>query len=303
MLKDSQQRSASLRSQSLFVNILMGLVLLVISVLAFLVVRNICRTLSGAIHELAEGAVQIAGAASQVSSASQSLAQGASEQAASLEETSASTEEIGALARQNSEHSLGAADLVTQSQAKILATNQALSQMVVAMREIGTHSDKISRIIKTIDEIAFQTNLLALNAAVEAARAGEAGLGFSVVAGEVRNLAQRCALAASDTSILIAESVTKAADGKARVDQVASAIQVITTEAAKVKTLVDEVSCGGREQSCGADQIGKAIVQMQQVTQTIAAQAQEGAAAAEELHAQSATLNGIVRGLTRMVEG
>jgi methyl-accepting chemotaxis protein/methyl-accepting chemotaxis protein-1 (serine sensor receptor) len=193
--------------------------------------------------------------------------------------------------------------LVTHAQGSVLETNQSLVETVVAMQDIATHSSKISKIIKTIDEIAFQTNILALNAAIEAARAGDAGLGFSVVADEVRNLSQRCALAANDTSALIAESVAKAADGKARVDQVAVAIQAITGETGKVKMLVDEVSSGGLEQARGTDQIAKAVAQMQQVTQTIAAQAEEGAAAAEELHAQSAAMNGIVRGLTEMVEG
>jgi methyl-accepting chemotaxis protein/methyl-accepting chemotaxis protein-1 (serine sensor receptor) len=192
---------------------------------------------------------------------------------------------------------------MTSAQQRIVDSNRSLEQMVVSMREIGAHNDKISKIIKAIDEIAFQTNILALNAAVEAARAGEAGMGFAVVAGEVRNLSLRCAQAANETSTLIAESIAKSGDGKVRVDQVAVAIQAITTEAARVKTLVDEVSSGGLEQARGTHQIGKAVVQMQQVTQTIAAQAEESAAAAEELHAQSQALTGIVQGLTRMVEG
>src|SRR5205814_9930224 len=114
-------------------------------------------------------------------------------------------------------------------------------KMVQAMSDIKTQSDKISKIIKVIDEIAFQTNILALNAAVEAARAGEAGMGFAVVADEVRNLAQRCAQAAKDTAALIEESIAKSADGKVKVDQVAQSIQGITEGSSKIKTLVDEV--------------------------------------------------------------
>ncbi|MCC6391421.1 MAG: methyl-accepting chemotaxis protein, partial [Bryobacterales bacterium] len=174
---------------------------------------------------------------------------------------------------------------------------------VVAMGEINTQSDKISKIIKVIDEIAFQTNILALNAAVEAARAGEAGMGFAVVADEVRNLAQRCAQAAKDTASLIEESIAKSNDGKVKVDQVASMIRAITEESAKVKTLVDEVNLGSQEQTRGIEQIGKAIIQMEQVTQKTAANAEESASAAEELNAQSETLKDVVERLAAMVGG
>ncbi|HXM44567.1 MAG TPA: methyl-accepting chemotaxis protein [Bryobacteraceae bacterium] len=270
---------------------------------AFVVIRSMNKALRQALPELFEGANQVASAADQVSSSSQSLAQGSSEQAASLEETSASSEQIGSMARKNSENSRAAAGLVTQSQQKFVETNQSLEQMVVAMGEITTQSDKISKIIKVIDEIAFQTNILALNAAVEAARAGEAGMGFAVVADEVRNLAQRCAQAARDTASLIEDSIAKSHDGKAKVDRVAVAIRTITVESGKVKVLVDEVSLGGEEQARGIEQIGKAMVQMEQVTQRTAANAEEGASAAEELNAQSESLKEIVAKLTAMVGG
>jgi methyl-accepting chemotaxis protein len=207
------------------------------------------------------------------------------------------------MARKNTENSHSAADLVGSSQQKFIETNHSLEQMVVAMGEIKTSSDKISKIIKTIDEIAFQTNILALNAAVEAARAGEAGMGFAVVADEVRNLAQRCAQAAKDTAALIEESIAKSNDGKTKVDQVAVAIRAVTEEAGKVKTLVDEVSLGSQEQARGIEQIGKAISQMEQVTQKSAANAEECASAAEELNAQSETLRDVVERLTAMVGG
>ncbi len=282
--------------------VVMGLSLAVGGLVLF-VIRQITRNLRRAVTELSEGAEQTSSAAGQVSSSSQSLAQGSSEQAASLEETSASTEEINSMARKNSENSRTAAELVSQSQQKFVQTNQSLEQMVVAMGEINTQSDKISKIIKVIDEIAFQTNILALNAAVEAARAGEAGMGFAVVADEVRNLAQRCAQAAKDTAALIEESIAKSNDGKNKVDQVAVAIRTITGESSKVKTLVDEVNLGSEEQARGIEQIGKAIIQMEQVTQKTAANAEESAAAAEELNAQSETLKDIVERLTAMVGG
>ena len=174
--------------------------------LVLFVVRGISRALGQVAGEFSEGAEQVASAASQVSSSSQQLAQGASEQAASLEETSASSEEINSMTRKNTENAGTAAQLMANTAQQVEDANRRLDQMVASMKDINASSDKISKIIKVIDEIAFQTNILALNAAVEAARAGEAGMGFAVVADEVRNLAQRCAQAAKDTAGLIEES-------------------------------------------------------------------------------------------------
>jgi methyl-accepting chemotaxis protein len=207
------------------------------------------------------------------------------------------------MAHKNSDNSAAAAGLVTGSQEKFVETNRSLDQMVTAMQEINTSSDKIAKIIKVIDEIAFQTNILALNAAVEAARAGEAGMGFAVVADEVRNLAQRSAQAAKDTAALIEESIAKSNEGKARVDQVAVAIRGITEESGKVKVLVDEVSMGSQEQARGLEQIAKAVTQMEQVTQQTAASAEESAAAAEELTAQSESVKDVLERLTTMIGG
>ncbi len=271
--------------------------------ISFFMSRGIERALTRLIRELSAGADQVASAAAQVASSSQALAQGSSEQAASLEETSASSEEINSMAQRNSENSLAAAGLVAQSQQKFEETNETLDQMVIAMEEINTQSNKISKIIKVIDEIAFQTNILALNAAVEAARAGESGMGFAVVADEVRSLAQRSAQAAKDTAALIEESILKSNKGKTRVDQVNAAIRAITGQSAQVKTLVDEVQLGSQEQARGINEVGKAIVQMERVTQSSAASAEEGAAAAEELTAQASTLQEIVDSLTAMVGG
>jgi len=283
--------------------VIMLLLSVAAGVVIMFVVRQINSSLRKAINDLSEGAGQVASAAGQISSSSQSLAQGASEQAASLEETSSSSEEINSMARKNAENSQSAHALVMQSQQRVEETNHSLETMVAAMTDIKNSSDKVSKIIKVIDEIAFQTNILALNAAVEAARAGEAGMGFAVVADEVRNLAQRCAQAAKDTAALIEESIAKSDEGQTKVEHVAVAIRAITDESAKVKILVDEVSVGSQEQTRGIEQIAKALTQMEQVTQQSAANAEESAAASEELTAQASTLMEVVHQLSAMVGG
>jgi methyl-accepting chemotaxis protein/methyl-accepting chemotaxis protein-1 (serine sensor receptor) len=303
LLKEAQTRSARLRSQSTLASICMSSVLLAVVVLGAYQVRRVSRTLATAVGEISKGASQVSSAAVQIFSASQSLAQGSSEQAASIEETSASTEEINSMARRNTESSRAAAELVSASQQKCAQTSLSLEQMVAAMGEIKAQSGKIAKITKVVDEVAFQTNILALNASVEAARAGEAGLGFAVVADEVRNLAKRCAQAARDTAALIEESIAKSKDGQAKVDEVAGAIRGVTEEAARVKSLVEEVSVGSQEQTTGTEQVARAIAQMEQVTQQAAANAEEGVAAAQTLNTQSAALQEIVERLAAMVGG
>lgn len=288
-------------SSGLAVAACIGLCLAVDGAIFYVLNRSLTNSLTEVALQIAQGAQQVFSAATQITTASQTLAEGTSEQAASLEETSASTEEINSMARRNSENSRSAATLVRQSDAQFAETNRSLKDMVLAMGEINASSDKISKIIKVIDEIAFQTNILALNAAVEAARAGEAGMGFAVVADEVRNLAQRSAQAARDTAILIEESISKSNGGKVKVDQVARAIEAITEQSTQVKTLVDEVQLGSEEQSRGIEQIGKAISQMEQVTQRAAATAEESASTAQQLSAQSATLKDIVTRMNQLI--
>jgi methyl-accepting chemotaxis protein/methyl-accepting chemotaxis protein-1 (serine sensor receptor) len=271
--------------------LILGIVAVALGVgISWLMIVALNKEMTRAVSELTEGAEQIASAASQVSASSQSLAQGSSEQAASIQETSASSEEINSMSRKNTDNSRSMATLVEQSQQMFRKANGQLEEMVVSMDEINESSGKISKIIK-------------LNAAVEAARAGEAGMGFAVVADEVRSLAQRSAQAAKDTALLIEDSISKSNAGKTKVDQVATAIRGITEDSVKIKTLADEVNISSEEQTRGLDQIAKAISQMEQVTQTTAANAEESAAAAEELNAQSESLRDVVGRLNAMVGG
>jgi methyl-accepting chemotaxis protein/methyl-accepting chemotaxis protein-1 (serine sensor receptor) len=240
--------------------------------------------------EINQGAHQVASASAQMSSVSQSLAQGASEQAASLEETSASTEELNAMTKQSADGARRVAEETVAADQYLQETNGRLTQMIDSMHSINASSEKISKIIRVIDEIAFQTNILALNAAVEAARAGDAGLGFAVVADEVRSLAQRCAQAAKDTSELIEESVTRSMEGKSKLDEVSASISKVVVNAAQIRRLAEEVKQGSSEQANGIEQIARTVVQMQQVTQSTAASAEEGASAGEEMSSQAESL-------------
>jgi methyl-accepting chemotaxis protein len=301
--RNAVQASASAESGKFWTSVLLVFAALCCGGMGWYIVRSINEVLHRTAADLSEASAQTANAAHQVSASSQALAQGASQQAASLEETSASTEEISSMTRKNAENSRLAAGNMAEAVQRVDEANGTLGHMISSMNEINASSAKISKIIKVIDEIAFQTNILALNAAVEAARAGEAGMGFAVVADEVRNLAQRCAQAAKDTAGLIEESIAKANDGKIRLDQVAAAVSSITDSAAKVKSLVDEMNAGSQEQARGIEQVAKAILDIEHVTQKTAASAEEGAAAGQQLSAQSETLREVVGQLGALIGG
>ncbi len=205
------------------------------------------------------------------------------------------------MTKQSAEGARRAAEETQAADQYLQETNGRLKHMVESMNAINASSEKISKIIRVIDEIAFQTNILALNAAVEAARAGDAGLGFAVVADEVRNLAQRCAQAAKDTSELIEESVSRSVEGKTRLDEVSTSISKVVQNAAQIRQMAEAVKQGSTEQAHGIEQIARTVVQMQQVTQSTAASAEEGASAGEELSSQAESLRHSAHQLQTMV--
>jgi methyl-accepting chemotaxis protein len=298
-----EQITATVGTAKMALSIGVGVAVALGAVLALLIVRSIGKALTRMAATLGDGSEQVASAATQVSSASQSLAQGASEQAASLEETTSALEEMSSMTKKNAETAAQANALSAEAKAAADKGNQAMQKMGASINEIQKSATETAKIIKVIDEIAFQTNLLALNAAVEAARAGEAGKGFAVVAEEVRNLAMRSAEAAKNTSALIEESVQSARNGVTISTDVAKTLDEINLASSKVNELIAEIATASQEQSQGIGQVNTAMAQMDKVTQSSAANAEESASASEELSSQAEQLRGVVGELVALVGG
>jgi len=302
-LTDTTSRTAVTHQQNAFIIILVAAVvaLLAGALVSFLVIRFITRPLGRVIANVTAASNQVNAAADQISASSQSLAGSTSEQAAGLEETSSSLEEMSTSTRQNADNAQQAQAVADEAQNAVMEGSQAVERMTGSIGEIKSTSDEMARIIKTIDEIAFQTNLLALNAAVEAARAGEAGKGFAVVAEEVRNLAQRSAEAARDTTELIDSAQQKTELGVNVSGDVEQSLHNIQAGIEKVGALVREVASASGEQAQGIEQVNVAVAQMDKATQSNAANSEETAATSEELSSQAGELNRMVSELARIV--
>jgi methyl-accepting chemotaxis protein len=246
------------------------------------------------VAQVAQAAEWTGATAQQLATASQQLSSGAQEQASSLEETAASLEQITATVRQNADNARQANQLATASRDTADKGRQVVTSAVGAMGEINEAAGQITDIIDVIDEIAFQTNLLALNAAVEAARAGEQGRGFAVVAAEVRSLAGRSATAAKEIKGLIHGSAQKVRVGSSLVDTSGKTLEEIVASVRRVTDIIAEISAASQEQSQGIDQVNRAVAQMDNVTQSTAAQTEEVSATAQSLAAQAVQLQTLV---------
>ena len=287
----AQSQVESARSKVRMSFILIGTALATALLLACLLGANIIwstiRALRSVSSSLENSAAQTATASGQLSSVSQALAAGCSEQGSSVAQTSAALEEMSTMIRSTADNAQRAKDLANQARTAAETGSRTMVTMNEAMTAIEVSSAEVAKIVKNIDEIAFQTNILALNAAVEAARAGEAGAGFAVVADEVRSLAQRSAAAARETADKIEAAIANSRHGSASCSRVGESLSEIAEKVTAADSLVAEIATAAREQTHGIKQIGMAMTQMDGVTRSNAARAEESSSAAAELNSQA----------------
>ena len=254
-------------------------------------VNQLADNMAEIVARVKHAASEVYRGAEEISQGNANLSQRTEEQSSSLEETASSMEEMTSTVKQNADNAGQANQLAIAARDQAEKGGAVVSKAVRAMTDINDSSKKIADIIGVIDEIAFQTNLLALNAAVEAARAGEQGRGFAVVASEVRNLAGRSATAAKEIKELIQDSVKKVEDGSLLVTQSGQTLEQIVAAVKKVSDIVAEIAAASREQSSGIEQVNRAVMQMDELTQQNAALVEEATAASQAMAQQARELN------------
>ncbi|MGF6779496.1 methyl-accepting chemotaxis protein [Paraburkholderia sp. GAS334] len=262
----------------------------------FSAIRNMQDSLATMVKSVHSSTGSIDTGAREIAMGNTDLSQRTEQQAASLQQTASSMEQLTGTVRQNAENARQASQLAVNASDIATRGGDVVSQVVSTMQDIATSSNKVVDIIGVIEGIAFQTNILALNAAVEAARAGEQGRGFAVVAGEVRSLAQRSASAAKEIKELIGTSADKVQSGSVLVGRAGTTMDEIVQAVRRVTDIMGEISAASEEQSTGIEQVNRAVVQMDEVTQQNAALVEEAAAAAASLEEQTRQLQTVVGG-------
>jgi len=299
----SRESAKTYKSSLLVVALFSAGVFIVSVVLAVFITRGVTRPVHQIIEELSAEAKQIYEAAERSSNLGHALSEGSREQAAAIEETSASLEELRAMTIANTKYSDGAQTTVTGTLGKVDETTLVMSELLHFMRDISKENDKTRQIVKTIESITLQTNLLALNAAVEAAHAGEVGAGFSVVAGEVKNLASQTAAATRTSENLLEGTTRKTKKGEELVEQAHAAFAKVSQDAAEIMDIVRDIQVALHQQAEGVDKIGRSIQEINKVVQGNTEWAKKSEKASDQMTEQAFQLQQLVERLLTVIHG
>ncbi|MBN2162489.1 MAG: methyl-accepting chemotaxis protein [Pontiellaceae bacterium] len=291
------------RSQQVSLYVFVGVSVISGILIGFIISLSISKPVHTIIEKLTSSVQHVASSASEIAQSNQILAEGATDQAASVESTTSALEEMSAMTQQNAQNTGHAELLMNKTHQAVEDARGAMESLSLSMKEIATASNETSRIIQTIDEIAFQTNLLALNAAVEAARAGDAGKGFAVVAEEVRNLAMRSAEAAKNTTELIEDTSSKVSMGTTYVANTSQAFSSVVDNSAKMAALISDIANASNEQSKGIEHINQSMAGIDTSIKHAAASYEESASATQDMEHEAMILHSVVEDMIALIKG